>query len=93
VSRTNRHPPMQNLSPEDGSHPGHAALVEQGGHAALPDPGKICTSCAVALRSSNLASRTRQLAHFCRCANQVHPERGLRTQIGGLVQLSFQEVE
>jgi hypothetical protein len=25
-------------------------------------------------------------------ANQVHPERGLRTQIGGLVQLNLQEV-
>jgi hypothetical protein len=34
-----------------------------------------------------------QLEPICRCANQVHPERGLGTQTGGLVQLSSQEGE
>jgi hypothetical protein len=38
-------------------------------------------------------SRARQVGPICLSAKQAHPERGLRTQIGGLVQLSFQEVE
>jgi hypothetical protein len=66
---------MPNLGPEYDSHPVDAALVEQGRHAALRDtPGKICASCAVALRTAYLASSrtppafllTKALDHFRR---------------------------
>jgi hypothetical protein len=92
VSRTNRHPPMQNLSPEDGSHPGHAALVEQGGRAALPDPGRSALPVQLPCAAIWLPPSFPELDQSACLQNRVHPERGLRTQIGGLVQLNFQEV-
>jgi hypothetical protein len=50
---------MEHLGTECVSQPGDAALVEQRGRAAPCDLGKICISCATALRTTYLApSRT-----------------------------------
>jgi hypothetical protein len=77
VGRTSwrhRHP-MQHLGTEYVSRPAMGLWSSSGAAPHSMASTKICTSYGQ--------------SPFCPCANQVHPELGLVTQIGGLVQLSF----